>query len=84
MPVGANTMTSAVTTSARDINSRVPTCSPSNTALLYTPTIGIARVLIDAMAVGNMPINVYHTRWHMIIGTKAEYSTAVSPAMDNG
>ena len=84
MPVGVNTMARAVTTSASDIHSRVPTSSPSNKALLYTPTMGIARVLIDAIAVGNMPINVYHTKWHIIIGTKAEYSIAVSPAEDNG
>ena len=83
MPVGANTMASAAITSASDINSRVPICPPSNRALLYTPTMGIARVLIDAIAVGNMPINVYHTKWHIIIGTKAEYSTAISPAVDN-
>jgi hypothetical protein len=56
----------------REIHSHVPTYSPNNMALQYTPTIGMARVLIAAIAVGNMPINVYHNKWHTIIGTKAE------------
>jgi hypothetical protein len=40
--------------------------------LLYTPTIGMASVLIAAIDAGNIPINVYHTKWQIIIGTRAE------------
>ena len=58
--------------------------SPNNRALLYTPTIGMARVLIAAIVTGNIPIKVYHNKWHTIIGTIAEYATANQAFVEMG
>ena len=58
--------------------------SPNNRALLYTPTIGMARVLIAAIVAGNIPIKVYHTKWHTIIGTIAEYAIANKAIVEMG
>ena len=74
----------AKATSARETHSRIPIFSSINMALLYTPTKGMASVLIDAIAVGSIPINVYHRRWQTIIGTSAEYRTAINPICDKG